>query len=297
MEYREFLSAPMLKSIPFASVLGKHDAVRLDTDEDVGDLNNALYRMPNDDGIAVHYTDSSSGNFYFKSGKLLVVGVNAMVSTTENTRGCDREVHRAFIERAVAAHPDVRFRILLCHVPAYSWVEGAPLRHSNGKPTEDAQMAEFFGELCEPYGFDIVFSGHQHAFSRSYPIRDGAVVGAEANETVTDEEGRRTTLLKNPLGVVHYNVFSAYGHSFVSNLPEHPEVFYEAYGASDYNIKEAREKGCPNLDPFHGVSYPYTSAYVHATLTEEKDADVMTVRAVSVTEFGVFDTLRLVKTR
>ena len=296
-EYREFLSTPLLKSIPFASVLGNHDAVLLKEYEDVGDVNNALYQMPNDDGFSGHYADSSSGNFYFKSGKLLVVGINAMVNTTENTKGCTKEVHRAFIERAVTAHPDVAFRILLCHVPAYSWVEGAPIRLSSGKPTENAQMAAFFGELCEPFGFDLVFTGHQHAFSRSYPIMDGRVVGAAESDTVIGEDGKRSTTLLDPQGVIHYNLFSAYGHSFVSDLAEHPEEYYESYGASASNIREAREKGCPNLDPFGGVAYPYAPAYAYVTVSEEGGLDVFTVRAVSVSDFGVFDTLVLKKSR
>ena len=51
------------------------------------------------------------------------------------------------------------------------------------------------------------------------------------------------------------------------------------------------------LDPFGGVAYPYAPAYAYVTITEEDGLDVFTVRAVSTTDFGVFDTLVLKKSK
>jgi hypothetical protein len=137
-EHLEFLSPRALKEIPMATVQGNHDAVCLPADaEPVGDGNNAFFDLPNDDGYSGHYLEGSSdaatisaGDFFYQSGDLLVVGINAMVGSRGNCTPCAPEVHRAYIEKAIAAHPDARFfpccgqqgrivKNLCCHIRLY----------------------------------------------------------------------------------------------------------------------------------------------------------------------------------
>ena len=295
IEHREFLEAPTMKSIPFASVMGNHDSELLHEPEDIGHLSSAFFEMPNDDGFSGHYEDASSGDFYFKSGRLLVVGINAMVSAPQNCKGCEKDVHRAFIERAVAAHPDVAFRILLNHVPAYCYVAGALLR-SDGNPTESSRMAGFFHELCEGFGFDVVFTGHQHAFSRSYPLLGGKAVGAEHAKTEVDDERRRTTTLKNPRGVIHYNVSAAMPHSFNTGLPDEPDALLESYAMTGPYYKQSIRDSIKNIEKYNGPTYPQIPTFAHATIKEEDGKDVMTVRAVAM-DGTVFDTVTVEKTK
>ena len=297
LEHCEFFSVDTAKSLPFASVLGNHDDVALTAgSEPIGDLTNAFYDLPNDDGRSGHYLDSSCGNFWFKSGELLVVGINAVVSAGGNLAPCGKEVQRAFIERAVAEAGDVRWRILLCHVPAYSYVEGAEYRATGttcgtaGDRTERARMAEFFHTLCDPFGFDIVFTGHQHAFSRTYPMLDGRVVGEEARTVERHEGNIVTETLTRPYGVIHYNVPSAYDHAFFSNLPMEPEAFYPAYGVTEWALKSGLKDEIPNADKFRGVTYR-SAAYTHVTLAREGDTDTMTVSSVRSDTGEAFDTL------
>ena len=294
-EHRGFLSAPTMKRIPFASVMGNHDSELLREPEDIGQISSAFFEMPNDDGFSGHYGDASSGNFYFVSGGLLVIGINAMVSSPQNCKGCEKDVHRAFIERAVAAHPDTAFRILLNHVPAYSYVAGAPLR-ADGTPTETARMAEFFHELCEGFGFDVVFTGHQHAFSRSYPLLGGKVIGAEQADTEIDSDNRRKTALLNPRGVIHYNVPAAMPHSFNSGLPEEPDALLESYAMTEPYYQKSIRDGIKNIEKYRGPTYPQIPTFAHATLERTGSKDVLTVKAVAM-DGTVFDTVMIEKTR
>ena len=303
-EHREFLMPRALKEIPMASVQGNHDSVNLDAGADpVGDGNNVFFDLPNDDGYSGRYLEGSSatetissGNFWFVSGDLLVVGINAMVSTGGNRIFCTPEVHRAFIEKAIAAAGDVRWRILLTHVPAYSYVEGASVRAAGttcgtpDAPTETAQMAEFFNDLCDPYGFDVVFTGHQHAFSRTYPLIGGKPVGEDARKVEAAVDGTVTETLTRPHGVIHYNVPSAYDHSFLSNLPEDPAALYAAYGVKTYNLMEAIEKKILHSDKFAGITYN-SATYTHVTVEREGDAAVMTISSVRSDNSEAFDTL------
>ena len=307
-EHLEFLSVPTAKSLPFATIQGNHDAVALSFGaETVGDGNNVLYDMPNDDGYAGHYLDSvdggfgpadvSSGDFWFRSGDLLVVGINAMVNAIDNRTPCAPEVHRAFIEGAIAACPDTRWRILLCHVPAYAYVEGSPRRtHSGeiGAPTEPAKMASFFGGLCDPFGFDLVFTGHQHAFSRTYPLLDGRVVGEDARTVERCEGGAVTETLLNPHGVIHYNVPSLLDHAFFANLPLEPEALYPAYGVTENALRGGREAGIPNAEKFRGVTYR-SPTYTHVRLEATETGSTMTVSSVRSDTNEAFDTLIISK--
>ena len=297
LEHREFFSVDAARSLPFASVLGNHDDVSLTAGlEPIGDLTNAFYDLPHDDGYSGHYLDSSSGNFWFTSGEILVVGINGIVSAGGNLVQCDREIHRAFIERAIAEAPATKWRILLCHVPAYSYVEGAEYRASGttcgtaGERTERARMAEFFSMLSDPFGFDIVFTGHQHAFSRTYPMLDGRVVGEEARTVLRAENGTVTETLTRPRGVIHYNVPSAYDHAFFSNLPMEPEAFYPAYGVTEWALKGGLKDEIPNADKFRGVTYR-SATFTHVTLAKEGDTDTMTVSSVRSDTGEAFDTL------
>ena len=295
LEHREFLSAPTLKSIPFASVMGNHDSELLREPEDIGQISSAFFQMPNDDGFSGHYDDASSGDFYFVSGRLLVVGINAMVSAPQNCKGCEKDVHRAFIERAVAAHPDAAFRILLNHVPAYSYVGGAPLR-ADGTPTETAKMAAFFHELCEGFGFDVVFSGHQHAFSRTYPLLGGRVMNADLAEIELLADNCRRSTVKNPKGIVHYNVPAAMPHSFNSGLPDEPDEIFESYAMTERYYKQSIRDNVKNIDKYKGTTYPQIPTFAHATLEQTVNDDVLTVNAVAM-DGRVFDTLIIKKTK
>ena len=304
-EYCEFLSIPSVKSIPFATVLGNHDAVDLaDGNETVGDGCNVFYDMPNDDGISGHYFDGengeigdttiSSGDFWFVSGGVLVVGINAMVNLNANRTHCDKETHRKFIEKAIASAPDARWKILLCHVPMYSYVVGAKVRENTGTPglpTERALMEEFFFELCDPYRFDLVFTGHQHAFSRTYPILDRRVVGEESRETVTHEDGTKTETLVRPEGVTHYNVPCTFGHSFFTDLPENPEEYYPAYGVNKPAYDAGIQKATPNADRFKGYTYSPLPTYTHISTEKTESGSVMTVCSVDTKTGKAFDTL------
>ena len=303
-EHCEFLMPRALKEIPMATVQGNHDAVMLPRGaEPVGDGNNAFFDLPNDDGYSGRYLEGgsdtatiSSGNFWFISGDLLVVGINAMVNANGNCTPCAPEVHRAYIEKAIAAAPEAKWRILLTHVPAYSYVEGAPVRAAGttsgtpDAPTETAGMAEFFSDLCDPFGFDVVFTGHQHAFSRTYPLLGGRPVGEDARTVETAVDGTVTETLTRPHGPIHYNVPSAYDHSFVSNLPDEPAALYPAYGVKAYNLMEAVEKKVPNIERFAGITYN-SATYTYVTVGREGDTSVMTISSVRSDNGETFDTL------
>ena len=108
-ETEEFLAPKEMKEIAFATVSGNHDNALVFNKENFGygGITGHHYDFPNDDGYSGHYLDNSSGNFYFSSGELLVVGITAPCDIAPNNENsCSFAVNRTFIEKAVAAHPE-----------------------------------------------------------------------------------------------------------------------------------------------------------------------------------------------
>ena len=130
------------------------------------------YDPQNDGGKSGHFFDNSIGNSYFVSGEVLFIGLNAFVIPYDNYCG-SVDVHREFIKRAIDAHPEARWRVLFNHVPAYAYVGSANL-NDKGNPTEPSRMREIFAEILHGIDLGVIFTGHQHAFSRSFHIKDGA---------------------------------------------------------------------------------------------------------------------------
>ena len=275
-ETAEFLAPHEMKEIAFATVLGNHDALLQGENSDFG-LSGILgyhYDMPNDDGFSGHYLDNTSGNFYFSSGDLLVVGLTVIDPaeiTANNKESCSYEVHRAFVEKAVASHPDAKWKIILNHVPEYSYI--AYYSASNGEDIKNK-----FSEIIDGLGFDIVFSGHQHAFSRTHAINGSLVVGAEACDRITDDNGYKIETLTNPRGVIHYNIPSAHDHAFYQRpYKEEPEKLFGSYGITPAAFEDMKVKHPDEAEKFKGILYS-SPMYTYVSM-REGEMRIMTVRS------------------
>ena len=272
-EIAEFLAPRELKEIAFASVLGNHDSLLQGDGADLG-LSSVMgyhYDLPNDDGYSGHFLDNSSGNFYFSSGELLVVGITAPCDIAPNNeRSCSFDVNRAFIEKAVASHPDAKWRILLNHVSEYSYVS------YYGEESE--RFRDNYSGLADGLGFDAFFSGHQHAFSRTHAMKGSTAVGAEKTVCELDENGYKVETLTKPMGVIHYNIPSAHDHSFYSRpYPDAPEMLFGAYGIT-YDAFESMKVRYPDeAKKFDGVLYS-SPMYTYVSMGDG-EMKIMTVRS------------------
>ena len=273
-ETEEFLAPREMKQIAFASVLGNHDSLMQGENADLGlsGITGYHYDLPGDDGYSGHFLDNTSGNFFFSSGDLLVVGINAPEEIApNNVKSCSFEVNRAFIEKAVASHKDAKWKILLNHVPEYSYVAYYT------SPSCESIRGKF-SEMIEGLGFDIVFSGHQHAFSRTHAMKGAEVVGAESVENRTCENGGKVETLTRPRGVIHYNVPSAHDHAFYQRpYKEDPEKLFGAYGITPSAFGDMKKKHPDEAGKFNGILYS-SPMYTYVSMCEG-EMRIMTVRS------------------
>ena len=208
-----------MKSIPFLSCLGNHDAM-IGEISDYSSLTGAHFDLPHDDGFSGHTLNGSIGDAYYQLGTVLVITLNASVFSGANADNLMMPVHERFVEKAIAACPSARWRVLVIHEAPFGCA---------GVANEDAferakKITDMIAPLCDRWGIDVCFSGHNHAFSCSHPIKNGVIT-------------QKGTDLIRPEGTVYYNVPSVMEHSF-TGLWAPVKPLQRVWGFTEYHGQE-----------------------------------------------------------
>ncbi len=278
-EHEELFAADLLKTIPFASTMGNHEANVTSSAQPDASVSGYYYDMPNESGDSGRYMDYSAGNFYFRNGNVLIIGVNVRATSGGSSANTTGAMARQFVKAACEANTDAKWRILVNHIPAYAYI--GTREKSDGTLGELGQMEQIICSICDEFSIDIMFSGHQHAFSRSYPIKGHNVLANEVTTTVSN--GYSTTTATNPTGTVYYNVPAVLSGTFYTVAADYEDYLVSwglAYSA-DLNTQ------VPNFD---GITYT-APMYVNC----QTDGDTLTVRLIQSSNNAVLDTYELTK--
>ena len=147
MEYAGYLWPEALKSLPVATTIGNHDATN----------RSYTFHFNNPNPFTAEKSPTTAGNGYFYSyGDALFIVLNI------NNYNCAD--HEALIQKAIAAHPDTRWRIVQIHQDIYG--SGEDHSESDGMVLRD-QLTPIF----DKYDVDVVLQGHDHSYSRSYLLQ------------------------------------------------------------------------------------------------------------------------------
>ena len=149
IEYAGYLSPELLKSLPVATTVGNHDA----------DNANYTWHFNTPNASELGSNDIVGGDYYFRHGKTLFLMLN--------TQDTDPAEHQAFIEKTVQENKDCTWKIVTLHQDIYGSAE-----HSNEPEITNLRYA--LVPAFEANDIDVVLSGHDHAYSRSY-VMDGGV--------------------------------------------------------------------------------------------------------------------------
>jgi len=142
LQYNAFFSPDTLSALPLAPTAGNHDFYSARFSTYFGDT-----------GV-----DMIGNDYYFSFGDALFI-----VLDSNNILA---PIHKNTISQAVNAYPDARWRVMMLHHGAYS-----------------AGADEFTNKICtsmlkgyfDDFGIDLVLSGHNHFYSRTYPIYNGQI--------------------------------------------------------------------------------------------------------------------------
>ncbi len=141
-QYNALFSPEALKSLPFAPTAGNHD----------------FYSPLHSIYFGNTGTDSIGNNYYFSYGNALFIVLDSNNIITP--------IHKTTISSAVNAYPDAVWRVIMLHHGAYS-----------------ADADEFTNMICagtlkstfDEFDIDLVLSGHNHFYSRTYPLYNGGI--------------------------------------------------------------------------------------------------------------------------
>ncbi len=228
-EYAGFLAPDLLRHLPLAATIGNHDTKVSDYSEH--------FNNPNRDG---NYGATPAGcDYYFRYGNALFIVLNS------NSRAVSS--HRTLMKQAVTENPDAAWRIVMMHHDIY----GSGATHSN---RTSANLRIILAPLMDEFQIDLVLSGHDHSYSRSYSLLNGTAF-IDCN-----------TVQKNPLGTTYVSLGTASGCKMYGLAS--PEQYYIAERSNNtvptYSILQVR----PNTLSLQ--TYDYTGKPYADPLTIEK---------------------------
>lgn len=216
----------MLTSIPFAPTIGNHDT---------SELYAYHFNVPNeseDKGC----TDGGCDYWFTYDNTLFMV---------LNTNNSSAELHSEFMEEAIAAHPDARWKVVVFHHSLYS---------SASHITDVNSIRTGLAPVIGDNDIDVVLAGHDHFYARSHQLVSGADSEVcyetedrrtgEMTETcveLTDEVVPEDLLTYNkkgavvdPIGTVYFTANSASGSKFytLNDIDGYTNTYLAAYDAT-----------------------------------------------------------------
>lgn len=141
---------PTLRRIPFYPSLGNHDCYY-----DNGASYVSTYYLP------ANYAAEPERAYSFDYGNAHFAAIEVI---NENVSPKPAQIAWLDADLATTTKP---WKFVFFHVPAYS---------NGGGHGGDAAIAAALGPIFDSRGVDIVFQGHNHFYTRTYPISGGAAV-------------------------------------------------------------------------------------------------------------------------
>lgn len=205
-QYKSFFnpssSADYLQTHLLAALSGNHDF-------QMGRYYSFHYNLPNLSTLGQTVTngvDDNNGDYWFRYG-------DALFMVLEGNNFYDVAAHDQFMQSAVAANPDARWKIAAFHQAPYSEAD-----HDGSTSAGDdiMFMRGNWPKLMDKYGVDVVLNGHDHYYTRTYQMYGGSPVNTVKTNSVTNPKGTVYFTLDSGSGSKYYKYNESADHSFSS---------------------------------------------------------------------------------
>ena len=163
-EYKAMTASDLFKGVSIATAMGNHDRK--------GIAYKSFKNLPNEDTEASIRSYNGTDYWFVKGDALFLV----MDSNSGNGAA-----HADFVERAVEANPDVKWKIMMCHHDLYSG--RIPHRESENK-----LLRMIWGPIADEFGIDLVLLGHSHYYTVTDALYKNKSV-AELSSEMVDPAG------------------------------------------------------------------------------------------------------------
>ena len=232
VQYTGYLNS-IFASLPSATTIGNHDSGSA--------AYNEHFNLPNESekGGTTAGTD-----YWFVYGNTLFMNINS------NNRS--NAEHKAFMEEAIAANKDVKWKTVVFHHSVYStashWDDSDIIDRRN-------ELPQIFDEL----DIDVVLMGHDHVYTRTYMMNGFT---PDTSEGVQSE-------VTDPTGILYLTANSASGSKYYNIA--NPEADYSA------KMDQSKRRTVTNIE-VTDTSYKMTTYYaddmsVLDTFTINKSAE------------------------
>lgn len=225
-EYAGYLSAEALSSLPVATTIGNHDSTSARYSEHFNNPNN--FENTSDEAYTKGKTAAGT-DYYYRYGDVLFIVLDT------NNYNC--ATHENVIKKAVASHPNARWRIATFHQDIY----GSGKDHSD---SDGIILRTQLTPLLDKYDIDVALQGHDHTYSRSYQLTgDGKQHTAYDKSSYGKVEDKDTYLnqnncysiksnvkngtVVNPQGTVYFEANSGTGSKFYELIPTQQDYIAE----------------------------------------------------------------------
>ena len=198
-QWGAFLAPDELRQYPWVATIGNHDVG--------GKAYEQHLYTPNTDRSGAYYRKGASstgtesgGDYWFIYKDTLFIDLNSNSYATSQGGGGD-DAHVAYVTDVVNKHgADAKYTVLVYHHAIYS-----PADHA--KDADNKVRRVDFPTAFSKLGVDLVLQGHDHSYSRSYEIKNGAKANA-------DEKPGQDEVFEGPGGVVYVTANSASGSKY-----------------------------------------------------------------------------------
>lgn len=165
-EYMSLVTSPVFSSVPISLAVGNHDRKGI-----------AYKTFNNNPNKYQKGVSSLIGNdYYYVKGNVLF-----MVFDSNNKAAA---THYNFVKQAIAANPNVKWKVGIMHHDLYGRLTSGRLEDSN------ENRRPVFIPIFDEFGFDLVLLGHSHYYSVSHALYNGEIATAMSKDgTVTNPKG------------------------------------------------------------------------------------------------------------
>lgn len=179
--FDDLLHHSALQNLPMANVIGNH--------ESASEIFSQHFFRPNES--EKYGVTNAGGDCWFTYNNVLFFLLN---SNDKNT-----QEHREFMEAVIAENPDCTWKVVALHHSLYTVANHA---YDEGILTRREELVPLFDAL----GIDVVLSGHDHVYCRSY-LMDGLTPLTAVD--YYDQSSRHSAT--NPEGVLYLTANSSSG--------------------------------------------------------------------------------------
>lgn len=197
-----------MQNIPFMTTAGNHEEAEYDY--------TSRFNHPVSTGAIQN--DGSYYSFNYQGSHFISLNTNDTIKTSGLERGLSTE-QIEWLENDLKNNTSFDFTIVMMHKGIYD--AGGHCSNTDGEDNDIALIRKQLSPIFTKYKVDLVLQGHDHLYSRSYPlegkINENKLVTTYNNTPSKIEKtfnNKTYSLYQNPQGTIYLNSGSASGSKF-----------------------------------------------------------------------------------